>query len=131
MATDETITAEVPGIGAFEYSDYSVAKGRQILAEISRITGGVATPTPLLAWYGECVATCKVLCLKAPEGWDWDALDPLDAGQLKLLKVVYGAYEVASGRFRGEAAKPGKATGQVDGGERPPVVSQDVPPAAE
>lgn len=97
-ATDFTIT--VDGIGAFTFGRRSMRDELSIAAEFSRLTEGVETPTPYLATVAGWISTLKVLTVNAPDGWDIDAMDPLDEDTYAKLLKVHASLREKEGSFR-------------------------------
>lgn len=112
--TDFQIT--VDGIGTFTFARRRLRDEMAIGAEFSRLTEGVETPTPYLASVAGWVSTLKVLTVEAPEGWDIDAMDPLDEDTYAKLVTVHTALRDKEGSFRSGAKPEGEAKRQGDSG---------------
>lgn len=125
-----TFTVDVDGIGAFTFSHRTMRDELRIGAEYSRLTEGVATPTPWLASFAEMVAALKTLTAEAPSGWDIDAMDPFEASSYSQILSAYNALRGAEDSFRGRPAKTGEGGGEASGQDHRVLVSQEVQPAA-
>lgn len=97
-ATDFHVSVE--GIGTFSFGKRTMRDELRIAAEFSRLTEGVDSPTPFLATVAGWISQLRVLTVSAPDGWDLDALDPLDSDSYAKLLKVHGALREKEGSFR-------------------------------
>lgn len=97
--------APVDGIGTFTFARRRMRDEMAIAAEFSRLTEGVETPTPYLASVAGWISTLKVLTVASPDGWDIDAMDPLDEDTYANLVKVHTALREKEGSFR-SGSKP-------------------------
>lgn len=93
----------VDGIGTFSFAKRMMRDELRIAAEFSRLTEGVDSPTPFLATVAGWISQLRVLTVDAPDGWDLDALDPLDPESYAKLLKVHGALREKEDSFRGGA----------------------------
>lgn len=100
-------TIEAPGLGAFVFRRRTMRDQVRIEAEALRILGG-PTEDRDLHHVALAMATLLVLQVQAPDGWDVEALDPLDQAEAGKLWQVYGRLRTAEESFRA-GAKPGGA----------------------
>lgn len=127
-ATDFTITVE--GVGAFTFAKRTMRDELRIAAEFSRICEGVETPNEFLQTVGSWISTLRVLTVAAPDGWDLDAMDPLDADTYAQLFQVHRALREKEGSFR-RKGKASQGSGPEVGQEPAVLVSPEVQPAAD
>jgi len=120
-ATDFNV--EVEGVGAFRFGRRSMRDEMRVGAEFSRLTEGVEAPTPWLELVAGVIAALKVLTVEAPDGWDVDAMDPLDQDTYDKLLSVHAALRAKEEDFRRSKSKASEKTGQVDGGDTGVLVS--------
>lgn len=129
--TPATFVVAVPDLGAFEIKRRTLAVQMAIHSELNRLTEGQALNS-LADWYIDVcglIAELRVLIVKKPDGWDLEALDPLEDGY-DTLRAIYRAIRDQENRFRAErkgAQAPGAGTGQ----EPAMVVSGPVSTAAQ
>lgn len=128
-ATDFGI--DVAGVGRFAVARRTMRDEFRIAAEYSRLTEGVETPTVFLHVYARAFATALVLVSQAPDGFDLETLDPLEEASYATLMAVHSAIVAQEDRFRGQPGARSQAGGSRDGGDRGPVVPQEVQPAAQ
>lgn len=103
---------DLPGVGRFTYGRRTFGDRLAIRAEVVRLTQGQAGLDPDLDAMAAIVARHKVLCVRAPAGWeDLEAVvtedqDQFDAQLLELDEKLRGAEDsFRSGRAgRGEGA---------------------------
>ena len=112
---------EVEPIGTFTFAKRTMRDELRILAEVSRLTEGVESPTAQLSVLAGWLAPLKVLTVRAPEGWDLETLDPLDPESYQKLIKVYGALRDKEGSFRRGTSGDGEGGGAKDG-EKPGVL---------
>jgi hypothetical protein len=110
-ATDFTV--DVEGIGSFRFARRRMTDELQINAEYSRLTDGVAAPTPYLASLASMISELAVLTVKAPDGWDVMDLDPLDDATFGRIAKVSLAFREKENSFRPrpEAKSEGSSEG--------------------
>lgn len=106
MAEPATFTVHVDGAGTFVFLRRTMRAELSVAAEFSRLIEGVATPTPFLEQTAGILATLKVLTKSSPDGWDPEALDPLDQDSYSTLLKVHGALRAREAEFRANKAKP-------------------------
>ena len=126
--TDFTIT--VDGVGPFTFARRLMRDELSIAAEFSRICEGVETPNEFLLTVGSWMATLRVLTVHAPDGWDLDAMDPLDNETYARLFKVYSALRAKEGSFRRKSAA-GKGDGAGVGQDAAVLDPPQVQPAAD
>lgn len=107
--TDYQITVE--NVGAFTVARRTMRDQFKIAAEYSRITEGVETPTRFLHFYAQAFATCKVLTVSAPDGFDLELIDPLDEGSYAALIAFDDALTRKEEDFRLQSGKGSKTSG--------------------
>jgi hypothetical protein len=118
---------DVNGIGKFVFRlPRTMRDELKIAAEYSRLTEGVAHPTPWLSSVADHIATLTVLTVEAPEDWNIEEMDPLDPPTWKKITEVFGALRAAEERFRKERRGDCKVAGSADGGDVRTVVSPEV-----
>jgi hypothetical protein len=102
---------DVPNVGAFFFAKRMLRDEMRIAAEYSRLTEGVETPSTWLAIVAGWISALKVLTVSAPQGWDIDAMDPLDPATYDKLRDVHSALREKEDSFRAGAGKAGQASG--------------------
>jgi len=122
---------EVDGIGRFIFAQRTMRSEMRISAEYSRLVDGVDTPVQFLRVTADAMATLKVLTVEAPEGWDLEAMDPLDEQSYLKLLQVHSALREQEEIFRGKSRQGVKTSGESDGGDAGTVVSKDVQATAD
>lgn len=105
QAKASDFTVDVEGIGVFTFGRRTMGDEIAIQVEYARILNGVV-PTAWLNAVGGWISTLRVLTVRAPEGWDVDALDPLDAQTYARLDRVHSALVEKERSFR-SAVEPG------------------------
>lgn len=110
-----TFALEVEGIGAFTFKRRRLRDGLAIQREYSDIMGACLTPIDGFVAAANWVATLRVLTVSAPDGWDLEAMDPDDDGDVKKMAAVYGALRAREDTFRGRAKPGGEAGGEAAG----------------
>lgn len=93
----------VEGVGAFTFGRRTMQDEIKIQVEYARLIEGVE-PTEWLQTVCGWLAAFKVLTVLAPEGWDIDAMDPLDNDTYKNMALVYGALREKERSFRSSAS---------------------------
>lgn len=127
-ATDFTIS--VDGVGAFTFAKRTMRDELRIAAEFSRICDGVETPNEFLQTVGSWISTLRVLTVHAPDGWDLDAMDPLDEDTYARLFKVHSALRDKEGSFR-RKGKAGEGPWAQMGQDAAVLVPPQVQPAAD
>ena len=115
MSTEQTYPVEVDGVGVFHVAKRTMRHEFRIQAEYSRLTEGVDTPTPNLEIMAAIFSVLKVLIVKAPDGWNLDAIDPLDQDEYAKLIRVHSAVRAKEDSFRRKPGQAGAGTGAADG----------------
>lgn len=102
MLVQRKHTLAVEGVGEFTFARRTPRL--QILVESTRdrMTGG---PVLNVALHNtaQAVAELEVLTLAAPEGWDIEAIDPLDDADFGRVLKVHGRLLEAEATFRSGA----------------------------
>ena len=114
--TDFQVSVE--GVGIFKFGRRNMSDEIKIQVEYARLIEGVE-PTEWLQTVCGWIAAFKVLTVLAPEGWDIDAMDPLDNDTYKNMALVYEALREKERSFRSVPQQVSEAerTGPVqDGG---------------
>lgn len=119
----------VEGVGEFTFGRRSMRDHIAINVEYSRLTAGV-NPTDWLDMVCTCMATIKVLAVHVPDGFDIDAMDPLDPETYDRLLRVHAAMRVKEDSFRRPAKTGGPGAGQAPGADGGVLVSSQVQPGA-
>lgn len=118
MADDKTFQIQIEGVGAFEFRHRRLRDEMRVAAEYSRLTEGVDNPPAWFDQLARMVATVKILTVKGPEGWDVDAMDPLDGETYATITKVYAALRDKEDFFRSRPGQGGETAGAATGGER-------------
>lgn len=100
----------VDGVGDFVFAKRTMRDEIATQVEYARLIDGVA-PTPWLETVCGAIADLKTLTVKAPEGWDIDALEPHDPETYKNLLAAHRELINKERSFRPGAASADKATG--------------------
>ena len=124
-------TVEVDGIGTFFFAKRTMRHEFKIQAEYSRLTEGVETPTANLEYIAGVFSTLRVLTIKGPDGWDLDALDPLESEDFEKVIRVHAALRAKEGSFRRQPTAASQGTGQGDSGFGGVRVPPSLPAAAD
>ncbi len=101
-ATAPTHEVEVPEIGTFTFLKRTPSLSMRIVSTSIDFIGEPAR-TAWQAETGTVFGTLKVLLQRAPEGFDLDALDPLEPADYAKALAVWGALREKEARFRGGA----------------------------
>lgn len=104
----------VEGVGDFTFGRRAMRDEIKSQVEYARITEGVA-PTPWLHAIATWLSDLKVLTVRAPDGWDIDAMDPLDENTYTRLLKVHAALAAKEGSFRGGPKQASEAPGAAAG----------------
>jgi hypothetical protein len=113
MATDFDVMVE--GIGNFRFAKRTMRDELAIQVEYARMIDGVI-PTDWLHSVAGWISALTVLTVKAPDGWDIEAVDPLDPDTYANLALVYEALVTRERSFRKRPEKDGE-TGRAEQGE--------------
>lgn len=97
--SDTDFTVDVEGVGTFAFGKRSMRDEIKIQVEYARMIEGVQ-PTEWLALVAGWLATLRVMTVQAPDGWDLDAMDPLDDDTYAVLGKVHGALTDKERSFR-------------------------------
>ena len=120
MAKDteqKTFQIQIDDLGLFEFKHRAMRDELRIGAEYSRLTEGVDTPAEWFGLLAEMMSALKVLTVKAPDGWDMDAMDPLDGGTYDKIMRVFSALREKERFFRKGPGQDGQTTGPEPSGE--------------
>lgn len=103
---------EVPveGVGTFVFARRTLGDELAIQREYARIIDGV-TPTDWLATMAGWLSVLRTITVRAPEGWDLDAMDPLDPETYERLYKVFSALRAKEDSFRQGNGGAGQAVG--------------------
>ena len=130
MSKPETYVIDLEGVGQFEVFRLTQRQRLRVLTEQARLTEGVEDLPESLLREAAITAAVKALVVKAPDGWDVDSIDPLDAdGSYSAMQRLYAAIAEREQRFRGKTAAQGAGPGAAQGGGL--VVAPAVQPAAD
>lgn len=125
IAKPTDFRVDVPDVGEFVFARRTMRDEVSTQVEFARMIDGV-TPTPWLDAVCGAIADIKVLTVKAPDGWDLDALEPHEPDTYKKLLGVHQALLDKERSFRPGAAKAGEAAGAGAGQDNripvPPAV---------
>ena len=111
-----TFVVAVDDIGTFTFRHRTMRLEMAIQAEYSRLTEAVPTPTLWLDTVSTWLSELKILTERAPEGWDLEAMDPLEDETYQRLQTVHAKLREKEGSFRGKVAagaQDGAAGGAV------------------
>lgn len=98
-AQETDFTVDVEDVGTFTFGRRTMADEIRVQVEYARIIEGVE-PTNWLQIVGGWLSALRVLTVRAPAGWDVDALDPLDDETYAKLGKVHGALTTQEATFR-------------------------------
>lgn len=121
----------VDGVGTFTFAQRRMRDELAVAAEFSRLTEGVETPSPFLAQVAGWISTLKVLTVHVPDGWDPEALDPLDEDSYAKLMKVHTALREKEGSFRGREKPASEAQRQGSGTDPGILVPQSLSAGAD
>jgi hypothetical protein len=106
MAFDRTYPVDVEGIGTFVFRRRTMEHRYAIAALALKIMGagggGGETPHLGVLQSTEKMAELQLLCVSGPDGWDIDALDPLDDEDCSKFEAVHKRFREAEETFRRE-----------------------------
>lgn len=120
-------TVSVPGVGDFVFGRRNLGDHMKVNVEYARLTEGVF-PTPWLDTMATSIATIKVLAVRVPEGFDVDALDPLDDKTETDLMNVLRAVREKEDSFRPGAKAADQGSGEAPVDQRGVLVPTTVQP---
>lgn len=103
-AKENDFTVKVDGVGTFTFGRRTMRDEITIQVEYARIIDGVE-PTAWLQALGGWLSVLRTLTVRAPDGWDLDAMDPLDTETYARLNKVYEALVEQERSFR-RGSKP-------------------------
>lgn len=127
---ESDIFVPVQGLGTFTFGRRTMADEIEIQVQYSQLIQGVQ-PTEWLSLLATWMSAIKVLLVKAPAGWDIDALDPTEEETYSQLFAVHTALVTKEGSFRLAKRLASKAGGPGAGEDAAVLVSAQVQPAAE
>lgn len=107
QAKETDYTVNVEGVGVFTFGRRTMRDQIAIEVEFARIIDGVE-PTVWLETLGGWLSTLRVLTVRAPDGWDLDALDPTDAETYSKLLRVHDALAEKERSFRQQPKPAGE-----------------------
>ena len=125
VGSDSDFDVEVDGVGTFRFGRRSMRDEIKIQVEFARIIEGV-TPTEWLAVVAGWIAALKVLTVRAPDGWDIDAMDPLDDESYAKMAKVHRALTEKERSFRRKPAQASQAAGEGESGNNGVLVPAQV-----
>lgn len=108
QAKETDYTVNVEGVGTFAFARRTMRDEIAIQVEYARIIDGVE-PTMWLASVGGWLSALRVLTVRAPDGWDLDALDPADPETYAKLLRVHDALTEKERSFR-QGTQPASET---------------------
>lgn len=97
--SEQTFDVEVREIGTFTFRKRTPKLSMRCVAAAIDFIGEPAR-TPWQGQVGDVFGTLKTLLVRAPEGFDIEALDPLEPADLAKAQVVWGALRETEARFR-------------------------------
>jgi hypothetical protein len=103
-------TVDVDGVGTFTFGRRTWADELAIQVEYARILGGVP-PTMLLDRMATWTAVLKTLIVRAPEGFDFETIDPLEMEDYTKVSRVFDALNEKENSFRRKPAQGGEGSG--------------------
>ena len=111
----------VPDVGDFVFARRTMRDEIQSQVEYARMIDGVQ-PTPWLEAVCGAMSDLSVLTVKAPEGWDIEAMEPHDTETYTKLIAVHRGLLEKERTFRSGAGKSVEAKGAGEGADdRVPV----------
>lgn len=110
IAKETDFTVKVEGVGSFTFGRRTMRDEIAIQVEYARIIDGVE-PTAWLQAVGGWLSVLRTLTVRAPEGWDLDAMDPLDDETYARLNKVYEALVEQERSFRRGSKPAGQGSG--------------------
>lgn len=109
-ASPDDFDLVVEGVGNFSFARRTMRDEMKIQVEYARFIDGV-TPTDWLRAVAGWLSVLNVLTVRAPEGWDTEAMDPLDDDTYSKMLKVYTALITQERSFRGIVSEGSKAQG--------------------
>lgn len=116
MKEPKTFTVEVPEIGTFTFRQRTMRDLVRIGAEYGRMTDGVEAMPAGISAFAEALSDLTVLTVSGPEGWNLDAMDPLDESSVGKVMRVFGALRDKETSFRNVPGKGSEGGGASAGG---------------
>jgi hypothetical protein len=104
MARTHEVT--VDGIGTFVFRHRTLRDQIRIEAETLRVLGGPTEDTDLQI-AARALASLIVLTQSAPDGWDLEAIDPLDPNDSERMFAVHRGLRQSEIAFRDPAKRGG------------------------
>lgn len=126
--SDTDFDVYVDDIGNFRFAKRTMRDEIKIQVEYARMIDGVE-PTEWLALICGWMAALKVLTVKAPEGWDFDNMDPLDTDTYNRIGKVHRFLRDRETGARKGAGKALPPDGQGARGDSGVLVPEEVRPA--
>jgi hypothetical protein len=105
-----TYPVDVEGVGHFVFRKRTLQDQITIQASAARRTGG-QVDDPELRSFVHALCVLKTLTVQSPEGWDPEALDPLEPGETGKIWDVHEALRSAEEKFRSGAGAKREAVG--------------------
>lgn len=96
----KTFTVDVPEIGTFTFKKRRVPEQVQLESLSLEYTNGQRQEDSHLANMAHVFATLSVLMVKAPDGFDLDEMDPLDAADTDRMWAVWKELRDTEAAFR-------------------------------
>lgn len=109
IAKENDFTVKVDDVGSFSFGRRTMRDEIAIQVEYARIIDGVE-PTAWLQAVGGWLSALRVLTVRAPEGWDLDAMDPLDGETYAKLNRVFQALVDQERSFRSGSKPAGQGS---------------------
>lgn len=105
---------DVEGVGTFLFGRRTMADEIKIHVEYARLTEAVQ-PTPWLDQVATWLSTLKVMTVRFPDGFDIEALDPLEDDTYQKLMRIHAAFIAKESSFRRGSGKASEASGEAKG----------------
>ena len=130
IASSTDFPVIVDGIGTFIFGYRKLADELRIQVEYARITEAQPATVWLfnLATY---ISALRVLMVKAPDGWDLEALDPLDEESFVQIERVFSELREKEDSFRPKRRKASKTESETDVPDVRVLVPEEVQPSPE
>lgn len=94
-----THTVDVDGVGQFEFHHRTLTLQVGVEAILNRMLDGPVSDEKLL-YVARAISTVKKLAIKWPEGFDLEAIDPIDENEVGSVLKAYGGLLEAEANFR-------------------------------
>lgn len=107
---------KVDDIGTFTFAKRSMRDEIAIQVEFAKLIDG-AEPTAWLQAVCGWISTFRVLTVRAPEGWDIDAMDPLEDETYGKMRTVFTAMTAKEGSFRRKPKQASEGSGAGESGD--------------